>query len=359
VTGRRTTGSAAIVARVERTLRAFLAERATALATVDADLAPVAEIAHRFVLDGGKRLRPLFAYWGWRTVRDRDADDSAVLNAAAALELLHACALVHDDVMDDSAIRRGHPSAHETFARLHQRAGWPGDQHVFGVSAAIVLGDLLLSWADSLFAGAGLDRAAAARARAVYDSMREQVIAGQYLDVLEQARADLSVDAALKVINYKTSKYTVEGPLHFGAAAAGAPAAVLAALSRYGLALGEAFQLRDDLLGLFGDPYQTGKPSGDDLREGKPTLLVALAMRRADVAQAAVLRRGLGDRTLNAAGVAGLCEVLVATGAVHAVEERIEQRAAQASAALAEPALAADARSALRRLVTVATERRT
>jgi geranylgeranyl diphosphate synthase type I len=359
VTGRRVTGSAAIVARVECTLRAFLAERATALAAVDPDLAPLTEIAQRFVVDGGKRLRPLFASWGWRSVRDEGEDDSALLNAAAALELLHTCALVHDDVMDGSATRRGHPSAHRAFASLHQRAGWPGDPNVFGISAAIVLGDVLLSWADALFAGAGLDQDAAARARAVYDSMREQVIAGQYLDVLEQARSGLSVDAALKVIEYKTSKYTVEGPLHLGAAAAGAPPAVLAALSRYGLALGEAFQLRDDLLALFGDPDRTGKPSGDDLREGKRTLLVALAMQRADAAQAALLERGLGDRTLDAAGVDGLCGVLVATGAVQRVEQRIAERAAQARAALAEPALAAEARAALRRLVTVATERRT
>jgi len=344
----------AVIARVDAALAAFLDGRAKALAPLGADLVPVAEVARRFVLDGGKRLRPTFAYWGWRAVRDEAADDDALVTAAASLELLHACALVHDDVMDASDTRRGQPAAHAAFAQLHRESGWSGDADVFGTAAAILLGDLLLSWADAMFAGAVPGSGAA---REVYDDMRQLVMAGQYLDVLVQARGAYSPDEALRVIEFKTSKYTVEGPLHLGAAIADAPPETFAALTAYGLPLGEAFQLRDDVLGVFGDPAVTGKPAGDDLREGKQTLLTALAMAGADPAEADLLRRGMGDRELSDARVAELRQVIVATGALEQVEQRIAVRAAEARAALTSPAIAAPARPALDALIGAATVR--
>jgi geranylgeranyl diphosphate synthase type I len=310
------------------------------------------------VLNGGKRLRPMFAYCGWRCVRSADGDD-AMITAAASLELLHGCALIHDDVMDGSSTRRGRPSVHTAFTTMHANGGFTGDRHVFGTAAAIVVGDLLLSWADAMFHGAGFDAESATRARHVYDDMRQQVMAGQYLDVLVQARGAFSAEDALRVAKYKTSKYTVEGPLQFGAAAAGAPADIVEAISAYGLPLGEAFQLRDDVLGVFGDPDRTGKPSGDDLREGKQTMLVALAMDEADAGQAALLRSGLGDRGLTDDGVAAICNVIVATGALARVEARIAERTKQARTALAASAIAADARTVLDMLAVAATERHT
>jgi geranylgeranyl diphosphate synthase type I len=290
-------------------------------------------------------------------VHGPDEDDSGLITAAASLELLHACALIHDDVMDASATRRGHAAAHAAFARLHREQGWAGDADVFGTAAAIVLGDLLLSWADAVFARAAIDATAAARARGVYDEMRQLVMAGQYLDVLVQARGAFSADEALRVIEFKTSKYTVEGPLHLGAAVGSAPADVFAVLSEYGLALGEAFQLRDDVLGVFGDPAITGKPAGDDLREGKHTLLTALAMSAADADQAATLRAGLGDRTLDERQVAALREVIVATGALEQVEQRISRRAAEAQAALGSQAISDASRAALAALAEAAANR--
>jgi geranylgeranyl diphosphate synthase type I len=345
----------AVVERVDAELATYLDGRAAAFAELGDDLAPVIAAARSFVLDGGKRLRPTFAYWGWRTVRGPDDDDRSLIAAAASLEMLHACALVHDDVMDASATRRGRASAHTAFARMHRDHAWTGDPDVFGTAAAIVLGDLMLSWADAMFARAGVTNE---RARGVYDEMRQLVMAGQYLDVLVQARGAFSADEALRVIEFKTSKYTIEGPLHLGAAVAGAPAEVFAVLSAYGYALGEAFQLRDDLLGVFGDPAVTGKPAGDDLREGKHTLLTALAMQAADAPQAEALRRGLGDRSLDDGQVRKLCEIIVATGAVTEVERRIAERAAQARAALDSPHIGADARAALDALVAVAVDRR-
>jgi geranylgeranyl diphosphate synthase, type I len=354
------TGSVdALISRVNSALGHFLDERAAALADAGADLAPLADAARAFVLDGGKRLRPTFAYWGWRCVQSTSADDRALVNAAASLELLHACALVHDDVMDSSQTRRGRPAAHAAFADLHRASGWTGDPDVFGTAAAILLGDLLLSWADAMFDAAGLAAANLPHTRRVWDETRQLVMAGQYLDVLVQARGDFSAADALRVAKFKTSKYTVEGPLHLGAAAAGAPPDVFATLSGYGLPLGEAFQLRDDVLGVFGDPNRTGKPAGDDLLEGKRTLLVALAMSQADPVQASLLRRYLGDRTMTEDHIAELRGVIVSTGALDQVEERITLRAHEARAALQGESISAEARTALDALVIAATERHT
>jgi geranylgeranyl diphosphate synthase type I len=344
----------AVIDRVDAELAAFLDARAAELARLGPDLDPVCAAARRFVLDGGKRLRPTFAYWGWRTVHGEDDDDSTLITAAASLELLHACALVHDDVMDASDTRRGGPAAHAAFAALHRGHGWSGDPEVFGTAAAILLGDLLLTWADAMFTEAV---PAGGAPRRVFDEMRQLVMAGQYLDVLVQARAAWSPEEALRVVEFKTAKYTVEGPLHLGAALAGAPAGTLAALSAYGLALGEAFQLRDDVLGVFGDPDLTGKPAGDDLREGKHTLLTALAMAAADPEQAAVLQDGLGDRDLDAAQIARLQQVIVETGALAAVEQQIATSAARARAALDGDAVPPEARAALAGLIDAATVR--
>jgi len=344
----------AVVTRVDQVLATFLDERSGSLTLVGPELEPIAQAARSLVLDGGKRIRPRFAYWGWRSAAPEGAPDEDVITAAASLELVHACALAHDDVIDSSATRRGNPSAHVSFAALHAAEGWSGTSDAFGSAAAILLGDLLLSWADTLFARAHMPEPA----QRVYDDMRQLVMAGQYLDVLVQARAEFSPADAMRVAEFKTSKYTVEGPLHLGGAAAGATPAVLEALSAYALPLGVAFQLRDDVLGVFGDPAVTGKPAGDDLIEGKHTLLTALAMQSADPDQAELLRSNLGRRDLDSGEIAALREMIVSTGALDAVEERIATGASQARAALA-GIPAADARAALDGLVDAATQRRT
>lgn len=348
---------AALIARVDAALRGFLDRRTASLEAVGTELAPVGAAIRALVLDGGKRLRPRFAYWGWRAVRAADDDDQALVDAAASLELLHGCALVHDDVIDDSATRRGRPATHAAFAAQHRDRGWPGDARRFGTATAILVGDLLLAWADTMFAAADLDANVAVRTREAYDQMREQVMAGQYLDILVQARGEFSIEDALRVAAYKTGRYTVEGPLRLGAAAAGAPPETFTALSAYGSAVGEAFQLRDDVLGVFGDPAVTGKPAGDDLREGKRTLLVALAMQAASSVEAELLRHELGDRAMDETGVAALREVIVSTGALDQVEQRIAQRAAEARAALDTGAISVQARPALDELAAAATDR--
>jgi geranylgeranyl diphosphate synthase type I len=341
--------------RVDAALRAFLASAATELTVIGAELEPLTETATRFVLEGGKRLRPAFCYWGARAVGAADSD--AIVSAAASLELLQACALVHDDVIDRSATRRGQPSSHVRFAALHRDREWVGDAEDFGQAAAILLGDLFLVWSATMFATSGIDDAALRRAGPIADSMRVELMAGQFLDVVEQARGGGSVERALRVARFKAAKYTVERPLHLGAALGASTAEVVAAFSRYGLPLGEAFQLRDDLLGVFGDPDVTGKPAGDDLREGKRTVLIALAVEAATPAGRAALQQHLGDPDLDDAGVEVLREVVLAGGAATVIEEMITSRVATALEALSSVDLDATARDALVSLAGAATRR--
>jgi geranylgeranyl diphosphate synthase type I len=284
-------------------------------------------------------------------------DADTVVAAVSALELVQASALIHDDLMDRSDTRRGEPAVHRRFAMRHFEAGWRGDAAQFGDSAAVLLGDLCLVWSDELLHSCGVEPDALARARPVFDAMRTEVTAGQYLDVLTQVTGDTSLERASKVATYKSAKYTVERPLLMGAALAGAPAELAAAYSAYGLPLGEAFQLRDDVLGVFGDPEQTGKPAGDDLREGKRTYLVAAAHQAAGADERAELDARLGDAGLDGAGVARLRSIIADTGALQRTEERITELTATAVAALRAATVDADARAVLLDLADAATRR--
>jgi geranylgeranyl diphosphate synthase, type I len=341
--------------RIQRALVTFLDRYRARLAAVDEALVPVASAVADFVLGGGKRLRPAFAYWGFVGAGGTDSDE--LIAALAALELVHASALIHDDVIDASDTRRGEPSVHRRFADLHAASGWAGDPAGFGRAAAILLGDLCLVWSEELLLGSGLAPAGLARAREVFDDMRTEVVLGQYLDVHAQVTEDSSVERAGKVARYKSAKYTVERPLLLGGALAGASAPVQAAYSGYGLPLGEAFQLRDDILGVYGDPARTGKPAGDDLREGKRTYLVASALELADPADGKALLEGLGDAKLDESGVHRLREIIRASGALARTERRIDELTGRALAALSTVELAGSAPAALTDLARAATQR--
>lgn len=346
--------------RVELVLTEFLEEQAGVLAEVGPECSPMLD-AIATLLSGGKRLRPSFCYWGYLGAGGRDEDD--IVHAAAALELFQAAALLHDDVMDDSDTRRGQPAAHRRFESMHAQAGWAGSGGRFGLAGAVLAGDLCLSWSDELFARAGFAPEAMQRGRTVFNTMRTQLMGGQYLDMLEQASCALqgpagAVERARRVVRFKSAKYSIEHPLLLGANLAGAPADLLADYSRFGLALGEAFQLRDDLLGVFGDPSETGKPAGDDLREGKRTVLVALALQAATPAQAELVQRLLGDPDLDGTGVEQLRTVLVDTGAVDGVEKLITEQVDVACRTLDAARMTEPPRAALHDLVVKATSRR-
>lgn len=346
-------------ARVQSIVDEVLQEETQVLARAGQDLVPLAE-ALRGLMSGGKRLRPAFCYWGWRGSLDCVPDarlDEAAMRAAASLEFLQACALIHDDVMDGSDTRRGLPAAHHHFATLHRGSAWLGSPENFGVGAAILLGDLCLSWADQVLMASGMPTDHLMRAKAIYDEMRTELMAGQYLDLLEQARGGGSIERALQVVRYKSAKYTIERPLHLGAALAGGSPALMEAYTAYGLPLGEAFQLRDDVLGVFGDPSQTGKPAGDDLREGKRTVLIAMAMDAASPAQAAAMSAHLGDPALDAEGIAILRSIIEETGALAATERLIDERLGEAVAATQSPLISVDAGQVLLGLAFAATRR--
>lgn len=341
--------------RVQKALTAFMTRQRSRLAEIDqTSLMPVAD-AIGSLLQGGKRLRPAFAYWGYRGAGGADSD--AVVATVAALELVQASALIHDDVMDGSATRRGEPATHRRFATLHDREGWRGSADSFGTAAAILLGDLCLVWSDELLHNAGLDPVTLARIRPVFDEMRMQVTVGQYLDVQTQASGDSSTDRASLVARYKSAKYTIEQPLVLGAALADAPASLVKAYAAYGLPLGEAFQLRDDVLGVFGDPSLTGKPAGDDLREGKRTYLIAAALEDTDPTGRATIEATLGDPALDAQGVERLRDIIKASGALTRTEARIEDLTTSALDALSHATIEPEPEEILRALALAVTHR--
>jgi geranylgeranyl diphosphate synthase type I len=337
--------------RVQEALDAFVADHRPGLVAMAPELADMADAVEEF-LSGGKRLRAGFCFWGHRGAGGADSD--AIVTAAAALELFQACAIIHDDVMDGSETRRGRPAVHRRFADLHARRGWQGDGDGFGRGAAILLGDLCLAWSDEMLSGSWLIHDTARR---VFDDMRGELMGGQYLDLLEQVRGDGTVDSALRVARFKSAKYTVVEPLLLGAALADAPQDIHDSYTAYGMPLGEAFQLRDDVLGVFGDPSVTGKPAGDDLREGKRTVLVAMALENATDAQRDLVRRRLGDPALDDAGVGEMRQVLEDTGALARVESLIAARTQEAVEAINTAPIAEQAAQVLRELAEVATVR--
>jgi geranylgeranyl diphosphate synthase type I len=368
-------GSPRLVDLVQKRLGDFLDEQDGALAVISPDLDVIGQ-ASRSILSGGKRFRALFCYWGWAAVATQ-ADEAdplddrrvtegldAVVDAASALEVFHAAALVHDDIMDNSDRRRGQPSLHRRFEALHRDRGWRGDAAGYGSAAALLVGDLFIGWSNDLLES-GLRRLpaeAAAAARAEFALMRSEVTLGQYLDMLEESSWVSSPDSELlprahRVIVYKSAKYSVEAPLLIGASLAQASLAQLAALREFGVPLGVAFQLRDDLLGVFGDAETTGKPAGDDLREGKRTVLVTLARQKLPATTLRIFDELLGDPELDAQQIAMLQSALRDSGAVEQVERLIARNVEVARDVLAGAPLSRSARAELAALADMVTRR--
>ena len=335
-----------IGAAADRRLRRLLECETQRWCQVDPELAqPLGELL-AFVTNGGKRLRPAFCHWGF-VAAGGDPNASAVVDVGAALELLHGFALIHDDVMDGSAVRRNRPTVHMNYVGQHNKGGWNGEARRFGEGVAILLGDLAFVYADVLMSGAP------AAALAVFNELRIELMFGQYLDLHGAVTRSYDERTARRVALFKSAKYTVERPLHLGAALAGRLDELAAPFSDYGLRLGEAFQLRDDVLGAFGDAATIGKPVGDDFREGKPTPLVASAMRRAcDRSDHAALRvlAQLGRADLNETAIEQIRSVIEETGARAEIEARICELTDQACEMLSHAEIAPHAQTALRGL---------
>jgi geranylgeranyl diphosphate synthase type I len=327
----------AIADRVEARIDEFLTPELQRWATFDPALAdPMAEIK-RLVLSGGKRLRPAFCQWAFVGVGGDPMAD-VVVDAGAAFELMHAFALFHDDVMDDAVSRRGEPTTHTVFATRHAGGGWAGEARRFGEGMAILIGDLAFVYSDQLMAAAN------PVAWRIWNELRIELNVGQVLDMLGSVQGLTDVAQAERICRYKSGKYTVERPLHLGAALASPDRfdALAPLLSAYGLPLGDAFQMRDDVMGAFGHEQTTGKPVGGDLREGKPTPLLARALAGATAAQRGVLAR-VGRPGLDDGEVADIQQVIIDTGALSDLESTIARLTSQAIRALDAVALTDEA----------------
>ena len=317
---------AEIPGAVREELAAFLDQRRGQVAEIGSPVTKAVSFLESFVLDGGKRVRPTYAWAGYLAAGCGEEDPAAMLRAAASLEFIQACALIHDDIIDASNTRRGNPTVHRSVEKLHRESDCLGDPEFFGTSVAILVGDLALVYAEDMFQDSGLSAAALRRARSPWRGMRTEVIGGQLLDISLEAAGSESVELANSVNRYKTAAYTIERPLHLGAAIAGASEDLIAAFRGYGQDIGIAYQLRDDQLGVFGDPEITGKPAGDDLREGKRTELLALALQRADESDpqaAATLRKFIGQ-TSDPQELDRMAQIIADSGAPQEIERRIE-----------------------------------
>ena len=344
----------AIGAAVDRRLAGFLGEQLAHLSGADPVLEPLGDAVARLIGAGGKRIRPAFVYWGHRAAGA--AHDEAVLTPAAAVELVHAFALIHDDVMDHAPTRRGRAAAHEAFAATHAEAAMSGDSRWFGVSAAILAGDVATAWAARLFDESAFAADALARARDVFTRLQVEVISGQYMEMWLAGR-DATETEVLKVALLKSGRYTVTRPLHLGAALGGGGEDLGATLTAYGDAVGLGFQLRDDVLGLFGDPSVTGKGNLEDVRGGKRTLLVVWALQRAGGADRRAVLSRLGNRDVTGEDVEVVRGVVTRTGALADVEALAARQRAVAAEAL--EGVPSPAREALSELADLALDRTT
>ena len=324
-----------VAKRVESRLSEFLQDEQDRWSGLDSDLnTPLGELT-RLVGAGGKRLRPAFCYLAF-VGAGGDENSKQLLDTQAALELLHASALLHDDIIDGSSTRRGEPTSHTRYIAKHAESKWAGEARRFGEGAVILIGDLAFVYADQLMTGVNSITAK------VWNEMRIEVNIGQYLDLLGSAQRERDLAKAERVCRYKSGKYTVERPLHLGASLAAPEQAdiLLEQLSSFGLPLGDAFQMRDDVLGAFGDDATnlTGKPVGDDLREGKPTPLLAMAYERATVAQREVLDQ-VGALQISQQKISDIQQVIVETGALAALETKISSLVKQSIAKIAQSSL--------------------
>lgn len=351
--------SAAVDARIEQIVAAAR----------DAEYGPDAAIlidAAASAVTGGKRMRARFCHAGWAAaarVQDAAALEPAQLWAlCAALEIFQAAALVHDDLIDNSDTRRGRPASHRALEAAHAAQSWSGQAHEFGRASAVLLGDLLLAWSDDELETAIAAHPQAALVRAAYARMRRDVTIGQFLDIAEESAWRSTPDAehaarAGRIIELKSARYSVQMPLTLGALLAGADAAQLTALERFAAPVGTAFQLRDDVLGVFGDPARTGKPVGDDLREGKRTVLIAWTREAVPAGTRTAIDELLGDRRLDEAQIAFLQETIRASGALERVEALIAGTAQDAERALSGARLDNAAVAELRALARAAVNR--
>jgi geranylgeranyl diphosphate synthase, type I len=335
-----------LVRDVDEELARFLRRQRELMVAGDAGVSRPFQELERVLASGGKRLRPMFCLVGYRAGGGEWGP--RIVRAAAALELLHTFAIVHDDVMDRSPVRRGEPASWVELAEVHRREGMRGDGGSYGVAAAVLVGDLALTLADQAFLESGFSPVRLLHAIARYNRMRAEMVAGQYLDVLAANAGSAGEEEARRVAVLKSGLYTVEGPLQIGALLAGVDPGMLALLSRYGVALGEAFQIRDDVLGVFGDPEVTGKDRDSDLREGKRTVLLARTLALVSEEERRFIEDRIGGRDLTTEDAGRIRSLIEGSGALASTLELIEELTERAKAAVDPTSVPGEAAEMLR-----------
>ncbi|MDY3127833.1 MAG: polyprenyl synthetase family protein [Corynebacterium sp.] len=347
---------------VEDELKAFFSARRPLIAEIGQPVADSIGFLESFVLGGGKRIRPLYAWAGFMAAHGHTSEEpcDAMLRAASSLELIQACALIHDDIVDSSDTRRGNPTVHRSVEALHREAEWNGDSAEYGRSIAILVGDMALSWSDDMLRNSGLSLEALRRAQEPWQKMRTEVVGGQLLDLIVESSGTESLELADAVNRFKTAAYTIERPLHFGAAIAGGSQELISTLRNYGRDIGIAFQLRDDILGVYGDTAVTGKPIGDDLSEGKRTVLLNLALRSADTnnPQAAATLRQLIGKSQDPADIATMTQIISDSGAPEQIEQRISALTESGLSHITDVPMPDEVREILRELAIKSTARK-
>ncbi|HEX5543521.1 MAG TPA: polyprenyl synthetase family protein [Micromonospora sp.] len=307
-----------LLARIEECVLRILSEEQARWEAVDPrGRVPVDAIAE-LIEAGGKRLRPAFCVTGFLAAGG-DPDDPTIVDAAAGLEFLHAFALIHDDVMDHSSLRRGMPTVHVRHTGEHTARGWRGESRRYGESVAILAGDLAYSYADRLLA------AVPPAAREVWSSLTSETIIGQFLDIAVAAESVVDPELSRWIAVGKSGRYSIHRPLVLGAAIAGRTD-LGSAFQEYGTTLGEAFQLRDDLIDAYGDTDAAGKPTGHDLKQHKMTLLLALAAGRDERVRDMITTGEWDSRALHS--------LLDECGVRDEVEQRIDELVEAARAAI-------------------------
>jgi geranylgeranyl diphosphate synthase, type I len=337
----------AFKARIDEVLRAFVEDEVAQLTAISEDLKPFGDQL-RLATSHGKRLRSAFCYVGW--LASGQPESEAALRAAASMELVHAAALVHDDIIDASRTRRGAPSAHVALRGAIGSVAW---QEAGATGLAMLMGNILLSWGGHMFVSSGLPLAFLARTRSLWPVFARELVAGECLEIMRTGEVPLT-DQSLEIIRLKTAKYTVERPLHIGATLGGAPDKLLRAFTAYGVPMGEAFQLHDDLLGMFGDPHLTGKGNLDDLKGFKPTALIAVTLAAASGDDRETLLRALGNGHLCLGDLGRIREVMERVGARSRIESMIMERADSARHALAVARLDPATSASLNALMSIA-----
>lgn len=326
----------------DKQLLAYLSEKKSAAVEINTETAVLVEEIRRFSENGGKRVRPAFMFSGYVAAGGQAYE--AILFATLSVELLHTFALIHDDIIDNSSLRRGELTTHKQFEKIHKEKNLQGNGKEYGLSSAILAGDLALSFAEEILTSAPFPQERLRRARYFFDQMKMQVLYGEYLDVLGGFQKSLNEDQVLQILEYKTAKYTVERPLHIGAVLAGADFEILETFSRYGIPFGQAFQMQDDLVGSFASEKEIGKPSDSDIKEGKKTLLLVKAYERATKSQKKILDAVVGNKNSSQEEVDKVRKIMKETGSYDYCLKLSKQLLIQAEEALKDQKLKEEGR---------------